>query len=132
MLEYLEVIKNKGYFKRVETVQGYTTSMTRKHLNLGKEKGDKSLKIPQTHAVDGIALAATKWIQYGVTRKKSQGWKGEINLTDTYFIVITRPPVCKRQLHLLQPSKGGKRRKYGGLVMMIKYVSVKLISPFHP
>ena len=116
MLEYLEFIKNKGYFKRVKTVQGYTTSMIRKHLNLGKEKGDKSLKILETHAVDGIALAATKWIQYGVTSKKSQGWKGEINLTDTYFILITRPPVCKRQLHLLQPSKGGKRRKYGGSV----------------
>ncbi|MGB6302093.1 MAG: RRXRR domain-containing protein [Rivularia sp. (in: cyanobacteria)] len=114
MLEYLEVIKNKGYFKRVKTMQGFDTHLTRKHLNLEKEKGDKSLKIPQTHAVDGIALAASKWISYGVTSTKSQAWRGEVKLTDCWFSVISRPPVCKRQLHLLQCSKGGKRRKYGG------------------
>lgn len=114
MLEYLDVIKNKGYFKRVKTMQGFDTHLTRKHLNLQKEKGDKSLKIPQTHAVDGIALAASKWINYGITSKKSQAWRGGIQLTDCWFSVISRPPVCKRQLHLLQFSKGGKRRKYGG------------------
>ena len=73
MLSYLEAIKSKGYFKRLKTVQGYTTSMTRKHLNLEKEKGDKSLKIPETHAVDGIALAASKWVSYGVNSLNSQG-----------------------------------------------------------
>lgn len=114
MIEYLETIKNKGYYKRLKIVQGYTTSMTRKHLNLEKEKGDKSLKIPQTHAVDGIALAATRWINYGATSLNSQGWKGEIKLTDSYFIVVSRPPTSKRQLHLLQFSRGGKRPRYGG------------------
>lgn len=116
MIGYLETIKNKGYYKGLKTVQGYATSMIRKYLNLEKEKSDKSLKIPQTHAVDGIALAATRWISYGVTSLNSQEWKGEIKLTNSYFIVVSRPPTSKRQLHLLQFSKGGKRRRYGGSV----------------
>jgi hypothetical protein len=116
MIGYLETIKNKGYYKGLKTVRGYATSMTRKYLNLEKEKSDKSLKIPQTHAVDGIALAATRWISYGVTSLNSQEWKGEIKLTNSYFIVVSRPPTSKRQLHLLQFSKGGKRPRYGGSV----------------
>ncbi len=104
-----------------ETLQGYTTSLTRKHLGLEKNKEDKSLKIPQTHAVDGIALAASHWVKYGVIDKNTMGWKGEVNLTDSTFLVISRPPISRRQLHLMVPTKGGKRRKYGGTVTQHGY-----------
>jgi hypothetical protein len=61
-----------------------------------------------------LAMLSQIRISYGITSAKSQAWRGEIQLTDCWFSVLTRPPVCKRQLHLLQCSKGGKRRKYGG------------------
>ncbi|WP_319592591.1 hypothetical protein [Zarconia navalis] len=37
-------------------------------------------------------------------------------VTSAPFAVVRRPPVSRRQLHLLQFSKGGQRRKYGGTV----------------
>lgn len=104
-----------------ETCEGYKTSVTRKHLGLKKEKGNKSLKIPQTHAVDGIALAATHWLKYTIIDKNSMGWKGKLTLTDSIFLIISRPPISRRQLHLMVPSKGGKRRRYGGTVTQYGY-----------
>lgn len=106
---------------KFETLQGYQTSVTRKYLGLEKEKGNKSLKIPQTHAVDGIALAATHWLRYTVIDKNSMGWKGELTLTNSTFLVISRPPISRRQLHLMVSSKGGIRRKYGGTVTQHGY-----------
>ncbi|BAY86289.1 hypothetical protein NIES267_57950 [Calothrix parasitica NIES-267] len=103
------------------TREGYETSVTRKHLRLEKEKGNKSLQIPQTHAVDGIALAATHWLKYTAIDKNSMGSKGELTLTDSIFLIVSRPPISRRQLHLMVPSKGGKRRKYGGTVTQHGY-----------
>jgi hypothetical protein len=37
-----------------------------------------------------------------------------IKVTNAPFAVIKRPPISRRQLHLMGFSKGGKRRKYGG------------------
>lgn len=101
--------------------EGYTTSVTRKYLGLKKEKSNKALKIPQTHAVDGIALAATHWLKYTIVDKNSMGWKGSLTLTDSTFLIISRPPISRRQLHLMVPSKGGTRRKYGGTVTQHGY-----------
>lgn len=105
--------KNKYSFE-FKTIEGYTTSLTRKHLKLEKNKEDKSLKIPQTHAVDGISLAAHHWVKYVAVDQNSMDSKGSVMLTDSTFVVISRPPMSRRQLHLMTPSKGGKRRKYGG------------------
>ncbi|MEM6753975.1 MAG: RRXRR domain-containing protein [Cyanobacteria bacterium P01_C01_bin.38] len=111
-----EELKSRSHLFKFSTLEGFETSITRKHLKLEKEKGDKSLKIPQTHAVDGIALAASHWLKYGIIDSNSMGWKGELTLTNSIFLIISRPPISRRQLHLTIPTKGSKRRKYGGTV----------------
>ncbi|MDJ0590644.1 MAG: RRXRR domain-containing protein [Pleurocapsa sp. MO_226.B13] len=98
---------------------GWQTSNFRKHLSLPKQKINKKEAIPATHAVDGITLAATQFIDY-LPFENSQGhghcWQGKIKITNAPFFVIRRPPISRRQLHLMLPSKGGSRRKYGGTV----------------
>uniref|UniRef100_A0A0C1QRD3 RRXRR domain-containing protein n=1 Tax=Tolypothrix bouteillei VB521301 TaxID=1479485 RepID=A0A0C1QRD3_9CYAN len=97
-------------------IQGWETSNLRKHLSLPKDKQDKSRQAPETHAVDGVTIAASRWVKYGITSINSMGWKGQINITPSQFVIIKRPPVSRRQLHLMVPTKGGVRRKYGGTV----------------
>lgn len=96
---------------------GWQTSNLRKHLGLPKQKQNKKEAIPATHAVDGIVLAASQFIDY-LPFENSQGrghsWFGQVKITDAPFFVIRRPPISRRQLHLMIPSKGGNRRKYGG------------------
>lgn len=111
MLRQLEEITS------VFTKEGWETSNMREHLGLTKQKHSKGDAIPATHAVDGIALASSQFTEY---RKwygdKTRGarWFGFVQLTKADFIVIRRPPICRRQLHLMLPAKGGARRKYGG------------------
>ncbi|MGL5075673.1 MAG: RRXRR domain-containing protein [Waterburya sp.] len=101
----------------IMTKFGWQTSNLRKHLGLAKQKQNKKEAIPATHAVDGITLAASEFIDY-LPFENSQGrghcWQGQVNITDAPFFVIRRPSVSRRQLHLMIPSKGGNRRKYGG------------------
>ena len=96
---------------------GWQTSNLRKHLGLPKQKLNKKEAIPATHAVDGITLAASQFINY-LPFENSQGqghcWQGQVKITDAPFFVIRRPPISRRQLHLMIPAKGGIRRKYGG------------------
>ena len=101
----------------VVTKFGWQTSNLRKHLSLPKQKLNKREAIPATHAVDGITLAASQFIDY-LPFENSGGrghcWQGLVTITDAPFWVIRRPPVSRRQLHLMIPAKNGVRRKYGG------------------
>ncbi|KST62991.1 RRXRR domain-containing protein [Mastigocoleus testarum] len=100
----------------IETIEGWQTAQIRRELGLIKQKDSKSDAVVATHAVDGIALAASQFMSYQVTSVNSRGWVGSVDVTACPLTVIRRPPVSRRQLHLLQFSKGGSRRKYGGTV----------------
>ncbi len=99
----------------VATLFGWQTAQIRRELGLIKSR-DKKLQSPESHAVDGIALAASEFISYRKVGRDSMDWAGSVEVTPSVFRIIKRPPISRRQLHLLQFSKGGKRRKYGGTV----------------
>ena len=111
MLQQLE------QFAPVIKIEGYQTSNTRKYLGLEKNKTDKSVPEFNTHAVDGVAIAASHFVEYRkyhTVREDGANWFGSVVITPAIFKVIRRPPYSRRQLHLMVPSKGGVRRKYGG------------------
>ncbi|WP_238993729.1 hypothetical protein [Calothrix sp. PCC 6303] len=83
------------------------------------KKSDKSLQVPETHAVDAITLACSEFLEYKSwegTKSHGGSWIGKVNITESQFTILRRPPISRRQLHLMVPSKGGIRRKYGGTV----------------
>lgn len=100
------------------TLEGWQSAALRGHLGLEKAK-NKAEQSPAAHAVDGVVLAASEFVEYRPFRKgntRGKDWLGSVELTEAVFKVIKRPPVSRRQLHLFQPAKGGKRRAYGGTV----------------
>ncbi len=108
---------------RVKTVYGWQknkngTSQIRKYLGLEKIK-DKKAQVPESHAVDGVALAASEFVRYGITPRKNcdtYGWKGYVNITPCIFRVITRPAYFRRALHFDNAEKGGIRKRKGGSI----------------
>jgi hypothetical protein len=103
-------------FGNVQTRLGWQTSNLRKYLGLEKSK-DKALKSPESHANDGITLACFRFLEYRpfhTANSKGHEWQGKVKLTSSAFAVVKRPPISRRQLHLMVPSIGGVRRKYGG------------------
>ncbi len=106
-------------FAPVETCKGWETSQLRTQLGLQKQKHHKGDAILETHAVDGIALACSEFVSYEsfhTARSDGHHWVGGVVITKAPFFVIRRPPISRRQLHLMVPAKGGLRRKYGGTV----------------
>jgi hypothetical protein len=92
------------------------TKPSRARLGLVKSK-DKATQTPESHAVDGLALACSEFVKYEsfhTANTRGHAWTGSVELTPSVFRVIRRPPISRRQLHLMVPAKGGVRRKYGG------------------
>ncbi|MBD2501493.1 RRXRR domain-containing protein [Anabaena azotica] len=111
------MLSQLGRFAPVVKIEGYQTASTRKHLGLAKNNTDKSKSEFNTHAVDGVAIAATAFVeyrQYHTAKVDGGDWFGSVAITPALFKVILRPPYSRRQLHLMVPVKGGVRRKYGG------------------
>jgi len=97
--------------------KGWETSNLRKYLGLHKEKSDRSLQIPETHAVDAVALASSEFVKYQTwegAKNHGASWIGGVDITESQFTIVRRPPISRRQLHLMTFSEGGNRRKYGG------------------
>ena len=113
------ILKQLSNIAPITKKLGWQTSNLRKHLGLTKQKHFKGDITPATHAVDAVTLASFAFIDY-LPYENSEGrghtWKGQVTVTDAPFFVIRRPPISRRQLHLMVFSKGGKRRKYGGTV----------------
>jgi hypothetical protein len=107
---------------------GNGTSQIRKHLGLEKDKVNKSEAKPETHAVDGVALACGQFVQYKSfesAREHGHTWVGNVSITDSVFRIITRFGAIRRgkeygffrrQLHVEKPAKGNIRKRKGGTV----------------
>lgn len=101
---------------KVTTKMGWETSVERTALGLAKDRAHKSLQSLETHANDAIALASfpfrTKTVRYFGRTKIVNPTIARV--TQPSLTVVSRPPLSRRQLHLLQLASWGKRRKYGG------------------
>jgi len=96
--------------------RGWETARLRKHLGLVKVT-KKSEASPASHAVDGVALAASHWITWDhFATHHEQGflWHGTVTLTDAPFSRLQRPTWFRRALHVQKPAKGGIRKRKGG------------------
>ncbi|MDJ0659139.1 MAG: RRXRR domain-containing protein [Crocosphaera sp.] len=112
------ILKQLESLATVHTIYGWQTSNLRKHLQLEKSK-NKAEQTANSHAVDAVALASYQFLEYKSyhsVNNHGHSWQGNITITPCQFMVIKRPPVSRRQLHLMLPSKGGQRRKYGGTI----------------
>ena len=112
-------------------LEGWKTSNIRKHLGLAKKKDDKSVQDVSTHANDGIALAASRFIEYQAfhtSNSHGHHWVGLVQLTDAPFKVIARPQLYRRQLHFENPGKGGIRKRKGGTVTPFGFRSGDLVE----
>jgi len=98
---------------------GWQTAKLRTYLGLVKQKADKAAQTPQTHAVDGLALAASQFVQYQAFHTDStrgHDWQGTVRLTPSPFRAIARPNLFRRQLHFENFAKGSVRKRKGGTV----------------
>ena len=119
LAKFAPVTKRYGWQK-----DGNGTSQIRKYLGLYKDKENKKNPLPETHAVDGVALAASKFVKFTpFSTKNSHGheWQGKVTITESVFRVITRPAYFRRALHFDNLSKGGNRKRKGGTVTPFGY-----------
>jgi len=111
------MLKQLEQFAPVVKIEGYQTAQVRNHLWLTKDKANKSKAEFNSHAVDGVAIAASHFVGYRKYHRLDMDgadWFGSISITCAPFFVIRRPPYSRLQLHLMVPAIGKIRRKYGG------------------
>jgi len=90
-------LRKLGY--DVKLMSGYETKAIRDRIGM-KKSSDKSKQVFETHCLDAWAIAST------VSKAKYPSCKKIMYLVPLHF--------NRRQLHMLQPEKGGKRRRQGG------------------
>jgi hypothetical protein len=115
----------------VVPLYGWKTAQIRTRLGLIKNKIDKSKQSPESHAVDGIALAASQFLSYEKYHKQDEDgaqWVGSLDVTPALFKVISRPNLYRRQLHFENPLKGGLRKRKGGTVTPFGFRSGDLVE----
>ena len=98
--------------------KGWQTTQLRMALGLQKTS-KKAERFPASHAVDGMALAASHFLQYGsyeTATEHGQRWNGTYQVTDAPFAVIQRPQWSRRALHVQNPVARGYRKRHGGTV----------------
>lgn len=110
------MLKQLSSIASTHTLEGWKTSVLRQQLGLEKNQKDKSSQELATHANDGIALAASQFMEYKTFRGKTAYWVGSVELTESPFKVVSRPQLYRRQLHFENHSKGGTRKRKGGTV----------------
>ncbi|MBW4509185.1 MAG: RRXRR domain-containing protein [Scytonematopsis contorta HA4267-MV1] len=103
----------------VVEVDSLDTGKHRDYLGLVKNKKDKSVQSPETHANDAIALASTYFVQYKefhTTKTHGHHWVGECVVTPAPFVVVTRPKLFRRKLYQENYPKGGVLKRLGGTI----------------
>lgn len=111
------MLEQLSKFAPIVKIEGYQTAQTRNYLGLIKNKVNKSHAEFNSHAVDGVAIAASHFVEYRKYHRldvDGANWFGSVSITLAPLFVIRRLPYSRRQLHLMVPSIGGVRRKYGG------------------
>ncbi len=100
-------------------VDSKTTGGFREQLGLIKEKKQKDKQSRESHGNDAIALASSAFIKYqSFQRGNNHGheWIGKCLVTQTPFIVLTRPKLFRRKLYQEQYRKGGILKRQGGTI----------------
>lgn len=112
LAKFALVITREGWQK-----DGNGTSQIRNYLRFTKEEKDKAKLVPETHAVDAVALAASWFVQYKPfcsANTRGYGWFGSISMTPAVFKVVSKPRITRRRLFDAVPAKGGIFERYGG------------------
>lgn len=126
MLEWLDQLRP------TEVQEGWQTSILRQQLGLAKDKTDKSAQKPETHAHDGIALAASHFMSYErfhTGNSRGHHWVGQVQITTAPFRIISRPDLFRRQLHFENPVSDmpNNRKRKGGTTTPFGFWSGDLV-----
>ncbi|PSR21930.1 MAG: hypothetical protein C7B47_16995 [Sulfobacillus thermosulfidooxidans] len=101
----------------LEPRRGWETAQLRFVLGLHKTS-KKAQPSPASHAVDGVALAASHFLHYVPFTEKNgdhgRRWEGRCQITPAPFAIIQRPQLFRRALHDQNPIHGGVRERFGG------------------
>ena len=86
---------------------------------------------PETHANDGIALAAAHFMgfeHFHTANTRGHHWVGQVEVNLSPFRVISRPNIYRRQLHFENPDTDGMRKRKGGTVTPFGFRSGDLVK----